>query len=275
MKHHGLTEKAGKRQKKLLIEMSNLAEITLNRETGLWRRGALTTRYAKDLLESRDKTIYEHIQDLEPYVLRLEKEAKILGIELQGGGRSRLNMLYKVWQLFGYEPTIATAKEKGFKLLNTSLGALDGLSKQELKTYRAILKDIRWAHEDKDTEFTGYYTDKLASHLAYKYGMPTYSVNHERLALAKERAIKSLAPLGDLPIVLRDEGLNFMIFVNDHEPPHVHVTSGGRNGRFKISPPEVYTHNDFDGKTTKRILKKIAENHNYLLKKWNETHKKT
>ena len=82
------------------------------------------------------------------------------------------------------------------------------------------------------------------------------------------------AKLGDLPTVLRDDGLNFMIFTNDHEPPHVHVTGGGRKGRFKITPPEVYDYNDFDSKTTKRILKKIADKQDYFLKKWHEAHKK-
>lgn len=91
-----LTSKAGKRQKCLLLELERQAIISLNRENGMWQRGALTCKLAKDLLLKTDKTISERIADLEPHILRNEKEAEKLGVKLSGAGRNRLNELYKL-----------------------------------------------------------------------------------------------------------------------------------------------------------------------------------
>lgn len=90
-----LTKGTGKRQKCLLLELEKQAIICLNRETGFWMRGALSCRLAKGLLLSTDKTIQEQIDDLEPHVLRLEKEAESIGVKLGGHARKRLNELYE------------------------------------------------------------------------------------------------------------------------------------------------------------------------------------
>lgn len=90
-----LTKGTGNRQKCLLIELEKQAIICLNRETGLWMRGALSCRIAKDLLLPTDKTIQEQIDDLEPSVIRLEKEAERIGAKLNGHARQRLNKLYE------------------------------------------------------------------------------------------------------------------------------------------------------------------------------------
>jgi len=90
-----LTKGAGKRQKCLLIELQKQSIICLNRETGYWMRGALNCKLAKDLLLPTDKTIQEQINELEPYVLRLEKEAEKLGVKITGSARKKLNDLYE------------------------------------------------------------------------------------------------------------------------------------------------------------------------------------
>ena len=95
MKQH-LIFRCGKRQAQLLIELEKQAIVCLNRENGYWMRGALSCRIAKDLLLPTDKTIDEQINDLEPDVLRLEKEAGKRGIKLSGGARDKLNGLYKL-----------------------------------------------------------------------------------------------------------------------------------------------------------------------------------
>lgn len=41
------------------------------------------------------KTIDEQIKELEPSVLRLEKEAEIIGVKLNGHARQKLNKLYE------------------------------------------------------------------------------------------------------------------------------------------------------------------------------------
>ena len=92
---HTLTQGAGNRQKCLLLELEKQAIICHNKENGLWMRGALSCRLAKDLLLPTDKTIDEQINDLEPSVLRLEKEAERIGAKLNGYARQKLNKLYE------------------------------------------------------------------------------------------------------------------------------------------------------------------------------------
>ena len=92
---HTLTQGAGKRQKCLLFELEKQAIICQNKENGLWMRGALSCRLAKDLLLPTDKTIDEQIKELEPSVLRLEKEAERIGAKLNGYARRKLNKLYE------------------------------------------------------------------------------------------------------------------------------------------------------------------------------------
>jgi len=93
-----LLTKAGKRQKVLLFELEKQAIICLNRENGLWMREALMTKLAKDLLYPHDRTIEEKIQDLEPDVLRLERDAEVMGVKLSGGTRFLLDKLYSTKQ---------------------------------------------------------------------------------------------------------------------------------------------------------------------------------
>ena len=90
-----LIQGAGKRQKCLLFELEKQAIIYQNKENGLWMRGALACRLAKDLLKPNDKTIDEQIKELEPSVLRLEKEAERIGAKLNGYARQKLNKLYE------------------------------------------------------------------------------------------------------------------------------------------------------------------------------------
>ncbi|WP_250631633.1 DUF4160 domain-containing protein [Rhodoflexus caldus] len=209
---------------------------------------------------------------------------------------------------------IVAAKKRAIKLL-APLGALDGLSKQELKTYKAILRDIRWAHEEikEQYDFTGRDTDKLASHLAYKYGIPitsdelktitikfpnaryrfeadnivriaspmnvryekrNYHVNDERLALAKERAIKLLTPLGDLPTVLNRDGYKVSFYSNDHEPPHVHVRGHGGSAIFKIAPVELRESSGYSLARLNKIRLILQENEQQLLEAWMSFFKK-
>lgn len=90
-----LTKGAGNRQKSILLELSDIGDICINMETNLWMRGALTHKVAKNLLNENDKTIEEKISQIEPVVLRNEKEAQRLGVKLSGIGRSKLNELYE------------------------------------------------------------------------------------------------------------------------------------------------------------------------------------
>ena len=90
-----LIQGAGKRQKCLLLELEKQAIICQNKENGLWMRGALACRLAKDLLLPNDKTVDEQIKELQPSVLRLEKEAEKTDVKLTGYAREKLNKLYE------------------------------------------------------------------------------------------------------------------------------------------------------------------------------------
>lgn len=91
-----LQKKAGKRQIKILVEFQKRGIITYDKERNLWVRGALSTRFAKDLLNKNDKTIADEIAELEPFVLRLERQAASHGVELKGTARQKLNGLYEI-----------------------------------------------------------------------------------------------------------------------------------------------------------------------------------
>lgn len=94
-----LVEKAGKRQKCLLLELEKIGVIRQDKETGLWTRGPLASKIAKDLLQPTDCLIDEQIKELEPFVLRLEKEAEKLGAKLSGQARQKLNYLHELKKL--------------------------------------------------------------------------------------------------------------------------------------------------------------------------------
>ena len=78
-----------------MLELEKQSTICQNKENGLWTRGALSCRLAKDLLLPSDKTIDEQIKELEPSVFRLEKEAERVGVKLNGYARQKLNKLYE------------------------------------------------------------------------------------------------------------------------------------------------------------------------------------
>jgi len=89
-----LVKKTGNRQKALLLELEKLAIININKETGYWMRGALSCKYAKDLLLPTDKLIDEQINEIESLVISLENQAKIFNVKLSGSARKQLDSLY-------------------------------------------------------------------------------------------------------------------------------------------------------------------------------------
>ena len=76
-------------------------------------------------------------------------------------------------------------------------------------------------------------------------------------------------------VVLRAHGLRFYIFVDDHEPPHVHVRGdgqakiviAGRDGRREIVWSAGMNHSE-----ARRALRAIAGAQAELLKHWRQIH---
>lgn len=76
-------------------------------------------------------------------------------------------------------------------------------------------------------------------------------------------------------VVLRAHGLRFFIFVDDHEPPHVHVRGDGqakviivgRDGRPEIAWSAGLNHSE-----KRRALQAVADAQAELLEHWRQIH---
>jgi Domain of unknown function (DUF4160) len=62
-----------------------------------------------------------------------------------------------------------------------------------------------------------------------------------------------------VPTISRFHGIVISMYFKDHNPPHFHVSSGGRKGKVRIDPVEV-----IEGRLSR---KQFA-----LVKKWAELH---
>ena len=73
--------------------------------------------------------------------------------------------------------------------------------------------------------------------------------------------------------VHRAHGLRFVIFVDDHEPAHVHVFG---DGEAKINlaggDPELISAVGMSRADIRRIMRLVKEQQAYLLKRWSEIH---
>lgn len=78
-----------------------------------------------------------------------------------------------------------------------------------------------------------------------------------------------------MPVVLRIDGLSFVIFTDDHAPPHVHVFGDGE-AKIEIGgdgqPSRMIYAIDMKGSTQRRALRGAAANQTMLLAKWVEIH---
>lgn len=75
--------------------------------------------------------------------------------------------------------------------------------------------------------------------------------------------------------VLRAYGLSVVIFVNDHEPAHVHVFG---NGEAKVNllgrdgTPELVWADGMTRTEVRRAVRIVVERHAYLRARWEEIH---
>jgi hypothetical protein len=75
--------------------------------------------------------------------------------------------------------------------------------------------------------------------------------------------------------VHREAGLRFVIFVDDHEPAHVHVIGDGK-AKIDLTGPggqPVLVYNDgFKVGDVRKALRIVTEQRAMLLRKWDEYH---
>lgn len=76
-----------------------------------------------------------------------------------------------------------------------------------------------------------------------------------------------------MPFVMRKGPYRFSFFSNENrEPAHVHVSSQGKAAKIWLEPIALAENSGFPGHAITRIIRIVEENHDLLLRSWNERH---
>jgi hypothetical protein len=79
-----------------------------------------------------------------------------------------------------------------------------------------------------------------------------------------------------VPTVLRIGSLRFVIWPNDHSPPHVHVFSSDAEAKIELGPVDGYPRLVENRRMSRRelglALRSTFEHRELLLAKWREIH---
>ena len=74
-----------------------------------------------------------------------------------------------------------------------------------------------------------------------------------------------------MPTVFRSGKYRFFFFSNGgHEPPHLHVESGGQYAKFWLEPVELSRSIGYSGHELNEIRKQVFANRRILKEKWDE-----
>ncbi len=73
-----------------------------------------------------------------------------------------------------------------------------------------------------------------------------------------------------MPTVLRVKGYRFIIFTNDHPPPHIHVKQAEGGAKINLNPIEIVEHFDLNQRQLREIEEIVEENQSFLMEKWQE-----
>ncbi len=66
-------------------------------------------------------------------------------------------------------------------------------------------------------------------------------------------------------------GLRFFFYSNDHEPIHVHVSSGDAEAKFRIEPEIVLIENSgLKSREIRQAIMAIEENKEVIIERWKE-----
>ncbi len=74
------------------------------------------------------------------------------------------------------------------------------------------------------------------------------------------------------PTIFREGSYQFIIYANDHVPPHVHVRAAGRRVRVKLEPVESLDNDGFNQAQLRLIIRLVREHRSELLQAWNDFH---
>ncbi|MCA0458699.1 MAG: DUF4160 domain-containing protein [Chloroflexi bacterium] len=73
-----------------------------------------------------------------------------------------------------------------------------------------------------------------------------------------------------MPTVLRVKGYRFIIFTNDHIPPHIHVQHAEGAAKVELDPIRIVEYYQLNRRQLNEIVLIIEENREFLLLKWQE-----
>ena len=77
-----------------------------------------------------------------------------------------------------------------------------------------------------------------------------------------------------MPTVLRIGGLRYVIWPNDHDPPHVHVFSADAEAKIELGQPDghprLIENRHMKRSDLSKALKDVFENRSLLMEKWRE-----
>ena len=74
-----------------------------------------------------------------------------------------------------------------------------------------------------------------------------------------------------MPTILRDGPYRFFFYANDRdEPPHIHVERERNKAKFWLTPVRLQQSGGFSRNEINRIRQFVEENHEVLLRGWNE-----
>lgn len=79
-----------------------------------------------------------------------------------------------------------------------------------------------------------------------------------------------------MPTVLRVDGLRFVIWPNDHAPPHVHVFSADAEAKIELGEPSgrprLIENRRMEKTDLAKALRAVFHHRSALLQKWSEYH---
>lgn len=72
--------------------------------------------------------------------------------------------------------------------------------------------------------------------------------------------------------VHRAHGCRYVVFTNDHTPPHVHVFGQDAEAKLSLDPVELEWSAGFTRSDLRRIIREAQAQQDHLIEKWNEIH---
>ena len=73
-----------------------------------------------------------------------------------------------------------------------------------------------------------------------------------------------------MPTILRVKGYRFIVFTNDHPPPHVHVKQAEGGAKVSLDPIKVEEYWQLNRRQLREIKEIVEEQRDFIVEKWKE-----